>query len=51
MATLLLALEFSGCRVLLPLLGYYRVLPNQPIPYLVVASPGALLFCDWTLQS
>lgn len=35
---LLLALEFSAIFVLVPLLIYYRLLPNAPIPYLLLAG-------------
>lgn len=39
----LLALEFSVVFVGFPLLIYFRVLPNYPIPYLLGASLGAYL--------
>jgi uncharacterized protein len=35
---LALALEFSAIFLLVPLLIYYRVLPNAPIPYLLLAG-------------
>ncbi|MGB7845316.1 MAG: CPBP family intramembrane glutamic endopeptidase [Candidatus Acidiferrum sp.] len=40
---LLLALEFSFFFIGLPLLIFYRVLPNFPIPYLLAAAFAALL--------
>ena len=35
---ILLGLEFSAIFVLIPLLIYYRRLPNAPIPYLILAG-------------
>lgn len=48
-----LALEFSFVFLGLPLLIYYRVLPNLPIPYLVVAGLASffLLRHDPTFDS
>lgn len=40
---LLFALEFSAIFVAIPLLIHYRVLPNAPIPYLLVAGIGAFV--------
>lgn len=40
---LLLAAEFCTVFVGLPLLIYYKVLPNLPIPYLLVMALGAFL--------
>ena len=40
----LLALEFSTIFVVLPLLIYYRLIPNWPIPFLLLASLGAFLY-------
>jgi uncharacterized protein len=40
---ILLALEFSVIFVGLPLLIYFRVLPNQPIPYLLAGGLVVLL--------
>ena len=34
----LLALEFAALFILLPLLIYFRILPNFPIPYLLVTA-------------
>jgi membrane protease YdiL (CAAX protease family) len=39
----LLALEFSFFFIGFPLLIFYRVLPNLPIPYLLVSALAALL--------
>lgn len=39
----LLSLEFSALFVGFPLLVYYRLLPNFPIPYLVFAALAAFL--------
>jgi hypothetical protein len=39
----LLSLEFSALFAGVPLLIYYRVLPNYPIPYLVFAALAAFL--------
>jgi len=39
----LLALEFSFLFIGLPLLIFYRVLPNLPIPYLLAAALAAFL--------
>jgi membrane protease YdiL (CAAX protease family) len=41
---LLLILEFSAIFVVIPLLIYYRRLPNAPIPYLLVAGICAFVF-------
>jgi uncharacterized protein len=41
---ILLALEFSIVFFVLPLLIYFRILPNLPIPYLVVAGLATFLF-------
>lgn len=41
---LLLVLEFSAIFVLIPSLIYYRVLPNLPIPYLILAGLFTFLF-------
>ena len=41
---LLLALEFSLIFVGLPLLIYFRILPNLPIQYLIVVGVGTFLF-------
>ena len=41
---LLLALEFSAIFVVIPLLIYYRRLPNVPIPYLLVAGICVFVF-------
>jgi len=41
---LLLGLEFSSIFVAVPLLVYGRVVPNAPIPYLVVAGVCAFAF-------
>ena len=41
---LLLVLEFSAIFVVVPLLVYYRVVPNAPIPYLVLAGFCAFVF-------
>src|ERR1700752_5023903 len=40
---LLLALEFAAVFVVVPLLIYYRRIPNLPIPYLLLAAFGASL--------
>ena len=40
----LLVLEFSAIFVVVPLLVYYRVVPNAPIPYLVLAGFCAFVF-------
>ena len=40
---ILLALEFSLVFIGLPLLIYFRMVPNQPIPYLLVAGLAVLL--------
>jgi membrane protease YdiL (CAAX protease family) len=40
---LLLALEFSFLFIGLPLLIFYRVIPNLPIPYLLLAALAAFL--------
>jgi uncharacterized protein len=40
---ILLALEFSVVFIGLPLLIYFRVVPNQPIPYLLVGGLAVLL--------
>src|ERR1700741_2938402 len=40
---LLLALEFSFLFIAVPLLIFYGVLPNLPIPYLLVAAAAAFL--------
>ncbi len=39
----LLSLEFSVLFVAIPLLIYYRLLPNLPIPYLLIAALAAFL--------
>ncbi len=39
----LLALEFSFLFIVLPLLIFYRILPNLPIPYLLAAAMAAFL--------
>jgi uncharacterized protein len=41
---LLLALEFAAIFVAVPLLVYSRLIPNAPIPYLVVAGACAFAF-------
>jgi membrane protease YdiL (CAAX protease family) len=38
-----LALEFAAVFVVVPLLIYYRRIPNWPIPYLLAAASGAFL--------
>lgn len=43
MRLLLLALEFSFVFVAIPLLIYYRLIPNLPIPYLLAAALAAFL--------
>jgi uncharacterized protein len=40
---LFLALEFAGVFVIVPLLIYYRRIPNMPIPYLLTAALLAFL--------
>jgi len=40
---LLLALEFAAVFVVVPLLIYYRRIPNLPIPYLLLIAFGAFL--------
>ena len=40
---LLLALEFATVFVVVPLLIYYRRIPNLPIPYLLITATLALL--------
>jgi uncharacterized protein len=40
---LLLTLEFSFLFIAVPLLIFYRVIPNLPIPYLLVAAAAAFL--------
>jgi CAAX protease family protein len=40
----LLALEFSVLFFGLPLLIYFRILPNLPIPYLILVGVGTFLF-------
>jgi membrane protease YdiL (CAAX protease family) len=40
---LLLALEFAAVFVIVPLLIYYRRIPNLPIPYLVITAALAFL--------
>jgi len=40
---LLLALEFAAVFVAVPLLIYYRRIPNLPIPYLLLAAFGGFL--------
>ena len=40
---LLLALEFAAVFVVVPLLIYYRRIPNLPIPYLLLAAFGGFL--------
>jgi len=40
---ILLSLEFSALFVGVPLLIYYRILPNFPIPYLLFAALAAFL--------
>lgn len=39
----LLALEFSFLFIVLPLLIFFRILPNLPIPYLLAAALAAFL--------
>ena len=39
----IVAVEFAGIFVVVPLLIYRRVLPNLPIPFLLVAALGAFL--------
>jgi CAAX protease family protein len=41
---LLLAAEFSFFFIGVPLLIFYRILPNLPIPYLLLAALAAFLF-------
>jgi uncharacterized protein len=43
MRIFLLILEFAALFVVLPLFIYYRVLPNLPIPYLLIAALGSFL--------
>lgn len=45
---LLLALEFAAVFVIVPLLIYYRRIPNLPIPYLLITATLAFLVlsCD-----
>jgi membrane protease YdiL (CAAX protease family) len=40
---LFLALEFAAVFVIVPLLIYYRRIPNLPIPYLLIIALGAFL--------
>jgi uncharacterized protein len=40
---LFLALEFAAVFVIVPLLIYYRRIPNLPIPYLLLTALGAFL--------
>src|SRR5262245_2516865 len=40
---ILLAVEFAALFILIPLLLYYRVLPNVPIPFLVLLALFAWL--------
>ena len=40
---LFLAFEFTAVFVAVPLLIYYRYIPNWPIPYLLVTTFGAIL--------
>jgi uncharacterized protein len=44
MRILLLALEFSAIFIGIPLLIYYRVIPNLPIPYLLLGALAAFLY-------
>jgi uncharacterized protein len=44
---LLLALEFAAVFVIVPLLIYYRRIPNFPIPYLLITATLAL-FLLWS---
>jgi uncharacterized protein len=41
---ILLALEFSAAFVGIPLLIYYRIIPNLPIPYLLLGALAAFLY-------
>jgi len=41
---LLLAVEFSAIFVVFPLLIYFRLIPNLPIPYLLAGALAAFLF-------
>ena len=42
--SVLLAAEMAALFIVIPLLFYYRVLPNQPIPFLLLIALAAYLF-------